>query len=68
MFYILIRMTGAFLFSIMNILAVSLGFIWSMVFFSEAHSLFVWIAMALMLSGVLLITLQPGRAGAAVQD
>jgi drug/metabolite transporter (DMT)-like permease len=64
-FYILIRMTGAFLFSIVNILAVTLGFIWSLVFFAEAHSLFVWIAMALMLSGVLLITLQPGRGGQA---
>jgi len=61
MFYILIRMTGAFLFSIMNILAVVLGFIWGLAFFAEAHSLFVWVAMALMLSGVLLITLQPGR-------
>jgi drug/metabolite transporter (DMT)-like permease len=49
----------------MNILAVTLGFVWSLVFFAESHSLFVWIAMALMLSGVLLITLQPGRGGRA---
>lgn len=62
LFYILIKMTGAFLFSIMNIVAVVLGFVWSMVFFAEVHSHYVWIAMALMLAGVLLIVLRP-RAG-----
>lgn len=62
LFYILINMTGAFQFSIMNIAAVVLGFVWSMVFFAEAHSHYVWIAMALMLAGVLLIVLRPRPA------
>lgn len=60
-FYVLIRMTGAFQFSIMNIVAVVLGFVWSIVFYAEAHSLYVWVAMALMLSGVLLVVLRPRR-------
>jgi drug/metabolite transporter (DMT)-like permease len=60
-FYVLIRMTGAFQFSVMNIAAVVLGFVWSIVFYAEAHSLYVWIAMVLMLSGVLLVILRPRR-------
>ncbi len=62
LFYFLIKLTGAFQFSIMNIAAVVLGFVWSMVFFAEAHSHYVWIAMALMLAGVLMIVLRPRPA------
>jgi drug/metabolite transporter (DMT)-like permease len=62
MFYVLIRLTGAFLFSIMNILAVILGFGWGVVFYAEAHSLYVWLAMATMLAGVALVSLRPRRA------
>ena len=64
-FYTLIKLTGAFQFSILNIVAVVLGFVWSMVFFAEAHSHYVWIAMALMLLGALLIILRPRRRPAA---
>ena len=62
LFYFLIKLTGAFQFSIMNIAAVVLGFVWSMVFFAEVHSHYIWIAMALMLAGVLLIVLRPRGA------
>ncbi|MSO74675.1 MAG: DMT family transporter [Alphaproteobacteria bacterium] len=61
-FYTLIKLTGAFQFSIMNIVAVVLGFVWSIVFFAEVHSHYVWLAMALMLAGVLLIVLRPRPA------
>jgi drug/metabolite transporter (DMT)-like permease len=59
LFYTVVRITGAFQFSIMNIVAVVLGFFWSIVFFAEQHSLYVWVAMILMLLGVGLIVLRP---------
>jgi len=59
LFYTIIRLTGAFQFSIMNIASVILGFVWGIVFYAESHSAYVWIAMALMLAGVAVVILRP---------
>lgn len=59
LFYTIIRLTGAFQFSIMNIASVILGFVWGIVFYAESHSLYVWIAMALMLAGVGIVIAKP---------
>ena len=58
LFYGTIQITGAFLWSMMNIIAVIFGFFWGWVFFSESPSIWIWLATLLMLSSFLLIITQ----------
>jgi len=58
LFYGTIRITGAFLWSMMNIIAVIFGFFWGWLFFGEAPSFWVWAAAALMMSSFLIIIIQ----------
>lgn len=62
LFYEIVRRTGAFMFSIMNIIGVLGGFGWGMLFFGERHSAFIWLAGALMLAGLGLIVARPALA------
>ena len=62
LFFGIIRITGAFLFSMMNIVAVIFGFFWGWLFYAEAPSPWVWTAAALMLSAFLLIMFQGRKA------
>ncbi len=59
LFYEIVRRTGAFLFSVMNIIGVVAGFGWGMLFFGETHSAYIWLAGALMLLGFGLIISRP---------
>ena len=59
LFYEIIKRTGAFLMSMINVVGVVVGIVWSMVFFAERHSGFIWLAGALMLTGLGLILARP---------
>ena len=65
LFYLIVKRTGAFLLSTINVVGVFGGIIWGMIFFSERHSEFVWLAGALMLAGLALIILRPALVAAA---
>ena len=70
LFYTIVKRTGAFLMSMINVVGVVGGIVWSMVFFAEKHSGFIWLAGALMLLGLGLILMRPllaARAGARNQ-
>ena len=58
LFYGIIRLTGAFLFSMMNVVAVVFGFFWGWLFYAEAPSIWIWAAAILMLAAFGLIMLQ----------
>ena len=55
LFYEIVKRTGAFLMSMINVVGVVAGILWSMVFFAERHSDFIWLAGGLMLIGLGLI-------------
>jgi len=59
LFYEIVKRTGAFLMSMINVVGVVGGIVWSMVFFAEQHSGFIWLAGALMLMGLGLILMRP---------
>jgi drug/metabolite transporter (DMT)-like permease len=59
LFYEIVKRTGAFLMSMINVVGVVCGIVWSMVFFAERHSGFIWLAGALMLIGLGLILTRP---------
>ena len=63
-FYVIVNRAGAFLFSLMNIIALAGAIVWGVVLFAERHSPLAWTAMGLMLLGFFLIVAAP-RAGAA---
>ncbi len=66
LFYEIVKRTGAFLMSMINVVGVVAGILWSMVFFAERHSGFIWLAGGLMLIGLALILARPilaARAG-----
>ncbi|MDP7642444.1 MAG: DMT family transporter [Alphaproteobacteria bacterium] len=66
LFYEIVKRTGAFLMSMINVVGVVAGILWSMVFFAERHSDFIWLAGGLMLIGLGLILARPilaARAG-----
>ncbi len=66
LFYEIVKRTGAFLMSMINVVGVVAGILWSMVFFAERHSGFIWLAGGLMLIGLGLILARPilaARAG-----
>ncbi len=65
LFYAIVKRTGAFLMSMINVVGVVGGIVWSMVFFAERHSGFIWLAGALMLMGLGLILLRPILAARA---
>ena len=67
LFYEIIKRTGAFLMSMINVVGVVVGIVWSMVFFAERHSGFIWLAGALMLTGLGLILARPVLARRAVR-
>lgn len=55
----LIRIAGPTYMSQANFLSVGFGVVFGLVFFGESHSLFVWIAIGLMLAGVALVNMKP---------
>ena len=57
MFYIIVRRTGASLFSIMNIIGVVGGIGWGILFFGETHSGYVWAASGLMLTAFVMMVI-----------
>ncbi|MEE8172111.1 MAG: DMT family transporter [Alphaproteobacteria bacterium] len=59
LFYEIVKRTGAFLMSMINVVGVVGGIVWSMVFFAERHSGFIWLAGALMLIGLGMILMRP---------
>ncbi|MBR71356.1 MAG: hypothetical protein CMM30_00225 [Rhodospirillaceae bacterium] len=61
LFYGTIQITGAFTWSMMNIIAVIFGFFWGWVFFSESPSSWVWFASLLMLGSFFLILTKKKR-------
>ena len=65
LFYAIVKRTGAFLMSMINVVGVVGGIVWSMVFFAERHSGFIWLAGALMLMGLGVILLRPILAARA---
>ena len=65
LFYEIVKRTGAFLMSMINVVGVVGGIVWSMVFFAEQHSGFIWLAGALMLMGLGLILMRPVLAARA---
>ena len=67
LFYEIIKRTGAFLMSMINVVGVVVGIVWSMVFFAERHSGFIWLAGALMLTGLGLILARPVLSRRAVR-
>ena len=67
LFYEIIKRTGAFLMSMINVVGVVVGIVWSMVFFAERHSGFSWLAGTLMLTGLGLILARPVLARRAVR-
>ena len=67
LFYEIIKRTGAFLMSMINVVGVAVGIVWSMVFFAERHSGFIWLAGALMLTGLGLILARPVLSRRAVR-
>lgn len=56
MFLEIIRMAGAIFFSQFNYLAVAAGIGWGYVLFGERLGIYIWMALSLMLVGVLLVT------------
>ncbi|MDP6473381.1 MAG: DMT family transporter [Alphaproteobacteria bacterium] len=65
LFYEIVKRTGAFLMSMINVVGVVAGILWSMVFFGERHSGFIWLAGGLMLIGLGLILARPILAARA---
>jgi drug/metabolite transporter (DMT)-like permease len=59
LFYEIVKRTGAFLMTMINVVGVVGGIVWSTVFFAERHSGFIWLAGALMLMGLGLILMRP---------
>ena len=57
MFYLIVRRTGASLFSIINIIGVVGGIGWGILFFDETHSAYVWVAAALMLAAFVMMVI-----------
>ena len=53
--------------SMINVVGVVVGIVWSMVFFAERHSGFIWLAGALMLTGLGLILARPVLSRRAVR-
>lgn len=68
LFYIIVKRTGAFLMSMINVVGVFGGIVWSMVFFGERHSAFIWLAGGLMLIGLGLILMRPILAARAARN
>jgi len=67
LFYEIVKRTGAFLMSMINVVGVVVGVVWSVVFFDERHSGFIWLAGALMLTGLGLILARPVLSRRAVR-
>lgn len=61
-FFEIVRLAGPVFFAQFNYLVVLAGFGWGALFFGESHSVYVWGAAALMLSGLALHTLGLNRA------
>ena len=59
LFFEIVKRTGAFLMSMINVVGVVIGIVWSIVLFGERHSGFIWLAAALMLLGLGLILARP---------
>ena len=67
LFYETIKRTGAFLMSMINVVGVVGGMVWSIVFFGEQHSVYIWLAGLLMLMGLGMILTRPILAARAAR-
>jgi drug/metabolite transporter (DMT)-like permease len=67
LFYEIVKRTGAFLMSMINVVGVIGGMVWSMLFFGEQHSGYIWLAGALMLLGLGFILTRPILAARAAR-
>lgn len=65
LFYFIVRRTGAFMFSLINIIGVLGGVILGMLLLSERHSWLIWVAAALMIAGFAAIILRAALFPAA---
>jgi len=59
----IIRLAGPVFFTTVNFIVPLAGIGWGILFFDESHSLWIWLALALMIVGVFLVN-RPGKAAA----
>lgn len=65
MYLLLIKMAGAVFASMSGYVVTLSGVFWGMIIFSEAHSLLIWFALALMLLGMAFVT--PRKSGSGTE-
>lgn len=60
LFFEILRMVGAVQFSFTSYVITLTGIGWGILFFAEAHSLWIWVAVAFILIGLALVTIKQG--------